>query len=84
MRRSACCCGGAFLIRGGVARRLPSRQDGIVTRATIATVTITTASVEDIGATNGTFVNGIRLTRERRLAPGDVVIVGETYLRFES
>ena len=40
--------------------------------------------VEDIGSTNGTFVNGIRLTRERRLAPGDVVRVGETDLRFEA
>jgi hypothetical protein len=39
--------------------------------------------VEDIGSTNGTFVNGIRLTRERRLTPGDVVRVGETDLRFE-
>ena len=39
--------------------------------------------VEDIGSTNGTFVNGIRLTRDRRLAPGDVVRVGETDLRFE-
>ena len=39
--------------------------------------------VEDIGSTNGTFVNGIRLTRERRLAPGDVVRIGETDLRFE-
>ena len=40
--------------------------------------------VEDAGSTNGTFVNGIRLTRERRLAPGDVVRIGETDLRFES
>ena len=40
--------------------------------------------IEDIGSTNGTFVNGIRLTRERRLAPGDVVRIGETDLRFES
>jgi hypothetical protein len=39
--------------------------------------------IEDIGSTNGTFVNGIRLTRERRLAPGDVVRIGETDLRFE-
>ena len=39
--------------------------------------------VEDIGSTNGTFVNGIRLTRDRRLIPGDVVRVGETDLRFE-
>lgn len=40
--------------------------------------------VEDVGSTNGTFVNGIRLTRERRLVPGDVVRVGETDLRFET
>jgi pSer/pThr/pTyr-binding forkhead associated (FHA) protein len=40
--------------------------------------------VEDVGSTNGTFVNGIRLTRERRLAPGDVVRIGETDLRFDS
>jgi hypothetical protein len=40
--------------------------------------------VEDIGSTNGTFVNGIRLTRERRLTPGDVLRVGETDLRFET
>jgi hypothetical protein len=40
--------------------------------------------VEDVGSTNGTFVNGLLLTREHRLAPGDVVRIGETYLRFET
>jgi hypothetical protein len=40
--------------------------------------------VSDVGSTNGTFVNGIRLTRERRLAPGDVLRIGETDLRFEA
>ena len=49
--------------------RLEPRRDGVW--------------VEDIGSTNGTFVNGIRLTRERRLVPGDVVRIGETDLRFE-
>jgi hypothetical protein len=39
--------------------------------------------VEDVGSTNGTFVNGVRLTRERKLAPGDVVRIGETDLRFD-
>jgi hypothetical protein len=39
--------------------------------------------VEDIGSTNGTFVNGIRLTRERKLVPGDVLRVGATDLRFD-
>jgi len=40
--------------------------------------------VEDIGSTNGTFLNGIKLTRARKLTPGDVVRVGETELRFEA
>jgi pSer/pThr/pTyr-binding forkhead associated (FHA) protein len=39
--------------------------------------------VEDIGSTNGTYVNGTRLDRPRRLTPGDVVRIGETDLRFD-
>jgi hypothetical protein len=39
--------------------------------------------VEDAGSTNGTYVNGVRLKRPRKLAPGDVIRVGETDLRFE-
>ena len=40
--------------------------------------------VEDLGSTNGTFVNGVRLNGGRKLVPGDVVRIGETDLRFES
>jgi len=39
--------------------------------------------IEDIGSTNGTFVNGLQIDRPRRLAQGDVIRVGETDLRFE-
>jgi FHA domain len=39
--------------------------------------------VEDIGSTNGTYLNGIRLTRPKRLTPGDILRVGETELRYE-
>jgi hypothetical protein len=39
--------------------------------------------VEDVGSTNGTYVNGLRLTREQRLTPGDLIRIGETDLRFE-
>jgi hypothetical protein len=39
--------------------------------------------VHDLGSTNGTFVNGVRIDGARKLAPGDVVRVGETDLRFE-
>ncbi len=40
--------------------------------------------IEDVGSTNGTFVNGVRLSRARKLTAGDLVRVGETDLRFET
>ena len=39
--------------------------------------------VSDAGSTNGTFVNGVRIDRPRKLVSGDVVRTGETELRFE-
>jgi hypothetical protein len=39
--------------------------------------------IEDVGSTNGTFVNGDRLTGPRALQFGDVIRIGETDLRFE-
>ena len=35
-------------------------------------------TIEDLGSTNGTFVNGQRLTGARPLRPGDMVGLGET------
>jgi hypothetical protein len=49
--------------------RFEPRQDGVW--------------VQDLGSTNGTFLNGTRLDRPRRLAQGDVVRIGETDLRYE-
>ena len=49
--------------------RFEPRQDGVW--------------VQDLGSTNGTFLNGMRLDRPRRLAQGDIVRVGETDLRYE-
>jgi FHA domain len=40
--------------------------------------------VEDLGSTNGTFVNGGQISSRRLLQPGDVLRVGETELRLES
>ncbi len=40
--------------------------------------------LEDIGSTNGTYLNGIRLTHPKRLTSGDVVRIGETELRYEA
>jgi FHA domain-containing protein len=39
--------------------------------------------LQDRGSTNGTFVNGTRIDRPRRLTAGDVVRVGETDLRYD-
>jgi pSer/pThr/pTyr-binding forkhead associated (FHA) protein len=39
--------------------------------------------VEDVGSTNGTAVNGIRITEPKKLTPGDVLRVGGTDFRFE-
>jgi FHA domain len=50
--------------------RFEPRQDGVW--------------VQDLGSTNGTYLNGARLESPRRLTRGDVVRVGETDLRFEA
>jgi len=39
--------------------------------------------IEDVGSTNGTAVNGVLLTSPQKLAPGDIVRIGQTDLRFE-
>lgn len=49
--------------------RFEPRQDGVW--------------LHDLGSSNGTFVNGSRLTRPRKLAPGDLIRIGETDLRFD-
>ncbi|HSM66294.1 MAG TPA: DUF3662 and FHA domain-containing protein [Ilumatobacteraceae bacterium] len=40
--------------------------------------------VIDLGSTNGTMVNGIKITDEHRLREGDIISVGSTHLRFEA
>jgi hypothetical protein len=50
--------------------RFEPRQDGVW--------------VQDLGSTNGTYLNGARLDHPRRLTQGDIVRVGETDLRYET
>ena len=49
--------------------RIEARRDGVW--------------VEDLGSTNGTYVNGARVEGARRLGAGDLLRVGETDLRLE-
>jgi pSer/pThr/pTyr-binding forkhead associated (FHA) protein len=41
-------------------------------------------AVADLGSTNGTKVNGLRIDGERTLSDGDIITVGGTHLRFEA
>jgi len=41
-------------------------------------------SIEDLGSTNGTMVNGQKITQPRVLTAGDVITIGRHELRFES
>ena len=41
-------------------------------------------SVEDLGSTNGTYVNGQRLVGSQLLQPGDVITIGQTQLTYEA
>ena len=38
----------------------------------------------DLGSTNGTLVNGIRITGQQRLNEGDIISFGSTHVRFEA
>jgi hypothetical protein len=40
--------------------------------------------VVDLGSTNGTMVNGVRINGEHRLADGDIISFGSTHVRFEA
>jgi len=40
--------------------------------------------IEDLGSTNGTYVNGVRIMGSTRLAGGDTVKLGKSVLRVES
>lgn len=40
--------------------------------------------VVDLGSTNGTKVNGVRINGQQLLADGDIVSLGNTHVRFEA
>jgi hypothetical protein len=39
--------------------------------------------IEDLGSTNGTFVNGVQITSPKILSPGDSIGIGQTALVFQ-
>ena len=58
-------------------------EDMVSRRHTKISSTDAEVYIQDMGSTNGTFVNGVRISAARRLKPGDVIRVGNTDLRYE-
>jgi len=52
-----------------------SRHHAVVLATTTGTV------IEDLHSTNGVFVNGVRVTRQK-LSEGDLVMIGRTEFRY--
>jgi sulfite reductase (NADPH) flavoprotein alpha-component len=40
--------------------------------------------IEDLGSSNGTFVNNVQITDRQALNPGDKVLIGQTVLEFQT
>lgn len=40
--------------------------------------------IEDLGSTNGTFINGVQITSPQTLNPGDSIGIGQTVLVFQA
>jgi sulfite reductase alpha subunit-like flavoprotein len=40
--------------------------------------------IEDLGSSNGTFVNNVQITKRQALNPGDKVLIGQTELEFQT
>jgi pSer/pThr/pTyr-binding forkhead associated (FHA) protein len=59
-----------------------SRRHAMIRLATGASGS--TALIEDLGSTNGTFVNGRRVTREVALDDGSEIVIGEATLVFRT
>src|SRR3954467_9698084 len=83
---------------GGIDRRIPLGHRTIIGRSENSHVRLADRSLSrihaeiqqregssylvDLGSTNGTFVNGVRLHRERALRDGDVIGLGEITMVF--
>jgi sigma-B regulation protein RsbU (phosphoserine phosphatase) len=83
---------------GGIDRQIPLGVRTVIGRAEESHVRIPDRSLSrshaeihqrdgasylvDLGSTNGTYLNGVRLERERPLRDGDVIVLGEVTVVF--
>ena len=64
--------------------RVSVNDSNISRRHAEVRMTPTAYVVVDLGSTNGTMVNGVKIGGEQRLRDGDIISVGSTHLRFEA
>jgi hypothetical protein len=64
--------------------RVSVNDSNISRRHAQVRATQTAYVVVDLGSTNGTMVNGIKIAGDHPLRDGDIISVGSTHLRFEA
>jgi len=80
---SAELAGGVVLIGRGADCQLILDDDYVSTRHARVVAADGGVYVEDLGSTNGTYVNGARLTAPTSISLPDTVRIGRTILRLE-
>ena len=81
---SAELAGGVIMIGRGVDCQLILEDDYVSTRHARVVSTPNGIYVEDLGSTNGTYVNGQRITAPTTITFADTVRIGKTILKLES
>jgi pSer/pThr/pTyr-binding forkhead associated (FHA) protein len=80
---SAELAGGVIMIGRGADCQLILDDDYVSTRHARVVSTPNGIYVEDLGSTNGTYVNGQRITAPTTITLADTVRIGKTMLRLE-
>jgi pSer/pThr/pTyr-binding forkhead associated (FHA) protein len=81
---SADLAGGVVMIGRGADCQLILEDDYVSTRHARVITAPTGIYIEDLGSTNGTYVNGHRITAPTTITLADTVRIGKTILRLDS